>query len=173
MEIPNKIKELFGKYKYVLIVILAGVLLILLPTAGGGEAKTADTGTSLPEFDLEAEEERITKLLSNAEGVGKVDVMLSLASTMETMYFPDEETKSARNEGQANAERSVKTVTVPQAGGGQEALVYKRIYPEYKGALVVCEGAGNASVRLRVVEAVASLTGLTTDKITVIAWEKR
>lgn len=40
--------------------------------------------------------------------------------------------------------------------------------PVYQGALIVCSGAGSASVRLAVVDAVADLTGLGADQISVI-----
>lgn len=38
----------------------------------------------------------------------------------------------------------------------------------YVGAVVVCEGAGSASVRLQLTQAVSALTGLTSDKIAIV-----
>ena len=38
---------------------------------------------------------------------------------------------------------------------------------ETSGAVVVCEGGGDASVRLKLMEAVSALTGLGTDKIAI------
>ena len=43
-----------------------------------------------------------------------------------------------------------------------------RIYPEYRGALVVAQGADNAAIKLAITQAVAGLTGLSSDKITVV-----
>jgi len=40
--------------------------------------------------------------------------------------------------------------------------------PTYLGAVIVCQGADSASVRLAIVSAVGSVTGLSTDKITVL-----
>jgi len=37
---------------------------------------------------------------------------------------------------------------------------------------VVCQGADSSAVRLAVTEAVAALTGLSTEKITVVQWEQ-
>jgi stage III sporulation protein AG len=48
----------------------------------------------------------------------------------------------------------------------------KTIYPVYQGALVVCEGADSATVRLEIIRAVAGLTGLSTDKIVVAKMNK-
>ena len=42
------------------------------------------------------------------------------------------------------------------------------MYPEYLGALIVAEGAGNAETKLKLTQAVAALTGLSTEKITVV-----
>ena len=41
----------------------------------------------------------------------------------------------------------------------------------YLGAVVVCQGAGSGGVRLAVTEAVAALTGLPADRITVVQWD--
>ena len=43
--------------------------------------------------------------------------------------------------------------------------------PLYRGALIVCEGGGNDAVRLQVIEAVAALTGLGSDRIAVVKWQ--
>ena len=46
-------------------------------------------------------------------------------------------------------------------------VVTRETYPQYRGALVVCEGGGNDAVRLQVVSAVSALTGLGADKISI------
>ena len=63
--------------------------------------------------------------------------------------------------------RSAQTVVV--SGGGEEAVVVTReIYPQFRGALVVCQGADDPAVRLAVIEAVSALTGLGSDRVCVI-----
>ena len=44
-------------------------------------------------------------------------------------------------------------------------------YPGFRGAVVLCQGAGRPEVQLAVKEAVSSLTGLGMDHITVCAME--
>ena len=51
--------------------------------------------------------------------------------------------------------------------GTEETVTLQQISPQYQGALVVCSGGGNPSVRLQVVEAVSALTGLGADHISV------
>ena len=55
-----------------------------------------------------------------------------------------------------------------KAGGGGDAAAVST----YQGAVVVCQGAGDSRVRLRVMETVAVLTGLSSDKISVVQWKQ-
>ena len=60
------------------------------------------------------------------------------------------------------------TVVISQ-GSGQEAVVITGAsYPIFRGAVVVCEGGDRPSVQLAVTKAIAALTGLSSDKISVI-----
>ena len=56
-------------------------------------------------------------------------------------------------------------------GSGDTAVVIRTMQPTYRGALVVCQGGGQADVKLAVTEAVAVLTGLPADRITVAKWQ--
>ena len=55
---------------------------------------------------------------------------------------------------------------------GNIGVTTENIFPINQGAVVVCQGAGSSAVRLAVTEAVAALTGLSTEKITVVQWEQ-
>ena len=50
----------------------------------------------------------------------------------------------------------------------EKGLVRQINPPEYLGAVVLCQGADNAAVKLAIVEAVSKATGLSTDRITVL-----
>ena len=49
----------------------------------------------------------------------------------------------------------------------QTPVVQRMDPPTYLGAVILCQGADSPKVRLAVVDAVATATGLTTDKISV------
>ena len=55
--------------------------------------------------------------------------------------------------------------------GTQDVVVTRERYPSYQGAVVVCEGAGDAAVRLALTEAVSALTGLSADRISIVQWK--
>jgi stage III sporulation protein AG len=157
METKNKTKEaILGKLlknKYVLLILLIGLVLILLPGGKTGDPPTAEvSGLSAPEFSLAEEERRLGAALADIDGVGQVSVLLSLKSTSKRIL--------AASGGEA--------LVVNQGSGTQSAVELSFVYPEYLGAAVVCSGADSASVRLTVVGAVQSFTGLPSNKISVI-----
>ena len=62
-------------------------------------------------------------------------------------------------------------VVLADSGGEDTVVVTRQQYPTYRGALVVCQGGDQADVRLAVTEAVAALTGLSSDRVTVAKWQ--
>lgn len=77
--LPEYIRKNLDKYKYVLIVCCAGLLLTMQPGKSAGQ--TPDEGqTDLNPpgtEDIQAAEERLAGLLGEIEGVGRVQVMLT------------------------------------------------------------------------------------------------
>ena len=160
----EKLRDIFRKYRAVGLVLLAGLLLLLLPTgkSSGQERQTSDD-TQL--YSLEETERRMAQLLGRMSGVGRVQVMLSLKTGPTLQLAQDMDLE--QEEGSLR-----QPVTVNRGSGWQEALVTRQDYPVYQGAVVVCQGGGSSAVRLAVTEAVAALTGLSTEKITVVQWEQ-
>ena len=136
------------------LLLLALALLLLLPDSGGeaGSAAETETEISAPQFSVAREEERLREILESAAGVGEAKVLLAVSSTAQR--------ELASSNGEA--------IVVSAGSGKQEAVERGYSYPEYLGAVVVCTGAGNASVRLRVVEAVSAFTGLGAAEIRVL-----
>ena len=60
--------ELWKKYKFVLLVVLVGVMLMLLPVSSGTEEPAAEARASEESFDLEAEERRMEELARLTSG---------------------------------------------------------------------------------------------------------
>ncbi|MCL1806996.1 MAG: stage III sporulation protein AG [Oscillospiraceae bacterium] len=166
MRLPS-IPEPLKKYGALGLVILVGLVLLLWPK-GGGEPPQTVMGTGPPEmFDLAAMERKMEQTLSAISGAGAVEVMLTLKTDMEVVVVQDTDTRSRREAegGTVNSwddELHAKTV-LP----GNAPIVQKRIYPQYQGALVVCDGAGDAKIHSAILDAVAALTGLRADCITV------
>lgn len=164
----EKLKELLKKYRFAVLVALAGIMLMLLP--GGEKQSDADTTDAVGEsFSLEDTEKRMAEVLGAMDGVGRVQVMLTLRSG-ETLSLAEDSSATLGSGGDVRQDSQV--LTVNRGSGKQEVVVTKRLYPTYQGAVVVCQGAGDSRVRLKVLETVAVLTGLSSDKISVVQWKQ-
>lgn len=159
--------ETLKRYKYVLLVAALGVFLLLLPD--GEERETGAAGISAAEdFDRLALQKEMERILSSLDGVGSLSLMLTVDGGGEYALAQDE-SSSSRHGGAESAEQTRKTETVVLgSGSGAGVVVTQSRYPEFIGALVVCEGGGSSAVRLAVTQAVSALTGLPSDRITVV-----
>lgn len=166
MKISN-VPEPLKKYGVLLLVILTGLFLLLWPR--GADPPAAEAPQAMGEiFDLAGMESRLGDILSAIEGAGKVEVLLTLKTDMEVVVVQDIDTRSRGDAAGGTVtsrddERRAKTVLA-----GAAPIIQKRIYPVFQGALIVCDGADSASVRTAVLDAVAALTGLRADSITVV-----
>ena len=116
----EKLRDIFRKYRAVGLVLLAGLLLLLLPTgkSSGQERQTSDD-TQL--YSLEETERRMAQLLGRMSGVGRVQVMLSLKTGPTLQLAQDMDLE--QEEGSLR-QRS-QPVTVNRGSGWQEALELK------------------------------------------------
>lgn len=162
----GKLTAYVEKYKYVLLVLTAGILLMLIPwRQDTGENAGIDTP---PEnYSLAQIQDDMEELLRHIDGVGQIKVMLTLKSGS-TLQLAENTTLSQRD--QENKQDS-EIVKLNRGSGSQDVVITEQIYPTYQGAVIVCQGAENPSVKLAVTEAVAVLTGLSSEKISVVKWE--
>lgn len=151
--------KVLDKYKFVALILCVGIILMLWP-AGGRESAATDTQTQANQqsFDLDALERKLETALSEIYGVGTATVVLTLKSGGEEVLAQD------ISEG-SSVERE--TVIVSTGSSTEQAVSIKTIYPEFQGALVICDGAGSAGVKLEVLRAVSAITGLSSDKISI------
>ena len=145
------------RYKYLIIVIVAGIILLLLPSLSDGEKKTQLPPTQ-ELFSLEQEEQRIAKALSEAAGIGKTEVVLTLDSSIETIYQTDVNSQSSVSQDNTENRLITETVVISMGSGSEQAIIQKKIYPEYRGALLFGK-MPRASVKLRFINAMRALTG--------------
>lgn len=148
------------QYKYAFFIICAGLFLLLLPVSQKEETERI---TEITE-NIVTVEQQLTGILSKVSGAGEVIVFLSQATGEEILYQTDEECRISPE----TSDSQYSTVTVTGADRGEAGLIRQINPPTYLGAIVVCQGADNATVRLAIVEAVSRATGLGADKISVL-----
>ena len=164
------IVSMLGKYKYVLLVLLAGLVCILWPTAqprqtAAEEISTVENGDDLAMLQSEMEE-----ILGKIHGVGQLKLMLTLDRGKEALLAEDS-SLSYSGDTLSPEDYSRTSEPVVLSGDVDEVIVRQEVYPKFRGALVVCEGGGDPAVQLSVIEAVSALTGLGADKISVVKWQ--
>ena len=168
------VQKIWNKYKYAALVALIGAGLLLWPGLGSVEdrgEKPASSPAAQSGWDLQTIQTEMEDILAAMDGVGQVKVMLTVDSDGERQLAQDTELKySGPTASPEDYSRRSETVLV-KGGTGAETVTVRRIYPTYRGALIVCQGGDRAEVRLAVTEAVAALTGLTTDRVTVAKWQ--
>ncbi|MBU5627185.1 stage III sporulation protein AG [Oscillibacter sp. MSJ-2] len=165
----DAVRSLWDRYKYVVLVILAGVALLAWPSGSREKEGPAAAPATAEEPTLEQTEERMQSILSKISGAGNLTLMLTLDSTGEKALAQDTELSySGATEAPEDYQRRSETVVLSESGGGEGAIITKSTCPVYRGALVVCEGGANPEVKLALTQAVAALTGLSSDRITVV-----
>lgn len=160
--ITNNAITVFKKYRYALIIVTAGILLLTLPA----QKPEPDPVSGQPSVQVSGPtlEESLSRILSMIDGAGKVEVLLTPARGEETIYQTDDTVSS----GEHSADKRSDTVLITGDGRIETGLIQQINPPVYQGAVVVCQGAGDPQVRLALVQAVKSVTGLSSDKITVL-----
>lgn len=157
MDIANmrgKAKAFFKKYRYVMLVLVLGIGLMALPT----KSNTTNVASVEPtqNQDFQNHQEELAQILGAISGVGEVEVLLTLESSAQSIYQTDNNTNQQQ------------TVIVTDGNRQQSGLLRYEASPKYRGAIVVCQGGDQSSVKLAVTAAVASATGLRADQICVL-----
>lgn len=167
MKQAETFKKLWDRWKYAVLVVAAGVVLLLLPS--GGEKSAPDTPDNENVQDTVQETEtKMETILAKIDGVGELHLMLT-ADTGTTRRLAQNTELSYSGDTAAPKDYQRKSETVLSGGSGsEEPVVTETRCPTWRGALVVCQGGGDAQVRLAVTAAVAALTGLGSDRITVV-----
>ena len=154
MDILKKSIQLLSKYRYAVLIVLVGVVLMLIPTGNTEGQESPQVSTKEVSEDLAQE---LATILGQIRGVGKVKVMLTVEEGEKLLYQQD--TQGDRQQ----------TVILTDRDRAESGLLYQKIPAQYRGAVVVCQGGDDPLVQLQVIEAVGKLTGLRSDRISVLA----
>lgn len=154
--LKERAAEFVKKYRFVLLVLLAGLLLMALPE-GEGEKEVVSVSQ---EAESTSVQDELAHILSRIQGAGKVEVLLTEYKGSETLYQTD--TQKASDSVRED------TVLVSDSNRTDAGLIRQVNPPVFLGAVVVCQGGDSPKVKLDIVEAVMSVTGLSSDRITVL-----
>ena len=160
VSMKDKLTGLVGKYKFVILILLVGLVLMLIPSDRESAKVDSPAPAAAETVDVS---QKLQQILGKMDGVGRVEVMLSIAFGEKTIYQYDQDISG----GESGTNR-LDTVIVTDSNRTESGLVQQVNPPTYLGAIIVCQGADNVSVRLNIIEAVSKVTGLGTDRISVL-----
>ena len=152
--VKGKCADLWRRYRYAILVLALGVVLMLIP---GKPESHAEIPSDVQTESQPSMEQRLEWILSQISGAGRVSVMVTVAEGELTLYQQDSDSGGRMD-----------TVIITDEKRNQQGLVQQILPQTYQGVIVVCQGANHASVRLSIIEAVSRVTGLGTDKIVVL-----
>lgn len=179
--------------KYLLIVFVIGIAIILFPegnnsnnkktipnnnTNFNSEAKLNNENSSY-EKDLEQKiEERFKKI----EGVGEVEVLITLKSGNEIVVNKDvtsnisntnEQDSEGGNRKSNNNDNSQSTVLISNTDGSEHPIIIKELKPEINGILIIAEGGGDIQVKNNLINAAKVILDVPVHKIEVMKMESK
>lgn len=162
--IKDKIFQMIKKYKYAILVLCVGIVLLLMPSGDKGNMEPIQTDDAYIKHDKVTLEGSISSVLSNVYGAGNVQVILTVARGEETVF----QTNTDENCDDNSTSSRIETVTITDSQRNQTGLV-KQVNPVvYQGALIICQGGDDPAVCLAIKDAVSKLTGLGTNRISVL-----
>jgi len=176
-----------GKILVLLVMMLMGIGLILLSGLGGkapqqeqvlSKKESATVFTDGKTFNLWVEErveDALLSALERIEGVGRVKVDLTYATSAEEEWLFRTHEEKRKNQDQNGGTvlewRSEKDpVLRRQRDGVEEPIRVRTMAPKIAGVLVVAEGAADAIVREKLWQATATVLGIPLHRVMVVAW---
>jgi len=171
--LANKIKDNIAKFiagdskkiKIIVAIGLIGIVLIFMSDIFMDNNKTKneskDNRYSYDEY-TENLENKLKKVVSNIDGVGECEVMITLQNTNENVYATDVEIK---NDGDSTNQKD--EYVLYDSDNGESPVLIKEYLPQVQGVTVVCTGGDNVTVKEKVIQCVTSLFNIPTNRVSV------
>lgn len=174
------------------IALLAVAGIILLATSIPWKNSGKDTGGSLQEASGTQEknegneayirqlENKLKQILEKVDGVGQVEVMITLKASGEAILNKDytqedvsEEETGNQNSKITNSQKKEEETVLADENGTGSPYVIKQLEPEISGVLIICEGAGSNQVAASVMQAAQAVFGISSSHIKILKMEER
>lgn len=176
--------------KWHLVLLCAAGLLLILSSFRFGDTDSEDSAVSTKientanktvtrsenRETAEYYEEKLEAILKNMEGVGRVEVMVTIKSSGETTVLKDtnSSTSSTVEEDTEGGKRSInqeekeETTVSVSASGTNNPFIIKETEAEILGVLILAEGCGTGTVMSDIVSAVEVLFDIGAHKVKVL-----
>lgn len=168
-----------------LLIALAGILLVICSIPSSDKKKNNVQPTAAndkyntiteQEYALSMEN-RLKELLQSIEGIGRVNVMITLKGTGEKIALKEEPySKSITDESDSQGgvrksselTQDQKVIYMTNENGDSVPYIVKQNEPEIEGIAVIAEGGGNSKKAEQIVRIAEALFSISVHKISVV-----
>ena len=170
----DSLKKLYEKIKgdkKILLIALLGLTGCFL--LGVSQLFSSSSSDSFSDTDihwLELEEKtavRLEALLKDVDGVGRVQVFVSLESLTQSVYAVNHDYSQDEEKSEGNEE-----YVIIEQDGEDSGLIIKTLMPVYRGVAVSCEGGGSSVVKNEVTKLVTAALGINANRVYVTKMNK-
>ncbi len=149
------------KIQYFILICLVAIALMVFVFGFSKEQTEKSVSTDFVTNYVDNLENKLSNVLSKVNGAGKVSVIITVESGMETVLAMKTTTKE-------NLNGKIESETTPIVINGKTVVV-KELYPKIVGVLIVADGAKNISVMTRLQQATVSLLNININQIEILA----
>ncbi|NLU50519.1 MAG: hypothetical protein GXX09_08945 [Syntrophomonadaceae bacterium] len=173
---PRLLERVNVKQGWILALLaVVGVTLLLWPVSVTPEAGVEEApvqGEPVAGDSVRAAmEAELSGILSRMNGVGRVNVSLTLASGGVRTYALNNREESREVEEGTSKTREINRTSDIAVSGNQSPILIEQRAPIVTGVLVVADGAVNPLVREQLTDAVVTLLGVPAHKVRVLPRE--
>ncbi len=158
INIIDRIKS--SKKLQIIVIVVISVLMVCFVFIGFSGEKDDNVAEDKVLSYVNDLENRLKNTLCRVEGVGKVSVVITVDSGMETVLANKTTTTGTGN--------STVIEETPIIVNGK-TVVIKEMYPKITGVLIVAEGAKNIAVMKRIQQATVSLLNISVGQIEILS----
>ena len=167
----EKLKQIIAKIKSVknieiiIGLVIIAVMIIIYSNVSAAKEKTdaASGGEATLTNNLET---RLADILGEIEGAGEVKVMITYAGTGDKITAETTNTHTTTTNGSTSSTTTTTTTSSPVLSGSDVVILQEKM-PEIKGVIVVAEGASDMKVKLKLMQATATVLGINANSIQI------
>lgn len=178
-EFVSKIKKI--KHIEIIVGVVAVILMIVIYTSVSAGSSTKDSQkpvSSITSSESVSDlEKRFSDIISNIDGVGRAEVMITYKSTTEKITAntttTNNNTSSSTSGNTSNSTSITQAPVIVTNSGKSEPYVTKEILPEVLGVIIVAEGADNPVTKLAIMRAAQTALRINASNIEIFAMNKK
>ncbi len=155
------------KYLYaVLAIVLLGAVLWVI-----NERPKQTPQTTQVQVD---DETRLAQVLSQIDGAGQVQVMITYASGPEIVPASVSQINTSRQQtGEESSSHTSSSRSEPASSSSNGTVVLKELSPQIKGVVVIAQGADNISVKMDLLQATVTVLQIEPEQVDVFTMTKQ